>query len=176
VATGRHPGRRRTGATGGRSGAAEDARRRAAAKNLLQPLAVLAGDFRRRIRAGLRDRGHQLQPSQSAVLVHLAIDGSRPGELARRAGVSKQAMGKIVDELQAVGYVGKIPDPADGRARVIRFTDRGLELLEDSAQIIDGIWRDYAALVGERRLAALRDELDGLLLRVTQSDRAGGER
>jgi len=149
-----------------------DARKEAAAKNLLQPLALLASDFRGRIRAGLQARGHALLPSQSAVLVHLRIEGSRPSALAERAGMSKQAMGKLIDELEAVGYVEKARDPTDGRARIIRFTDRGLAMLADSAQIIEDIWRDYASLVGENRLSALRDELTGLLLRLHDGNTA----
>lgn len=147
----------------------DDARLAAARLNLLHPLSLLAGDFRARIRAGLHERGHHLRPSQSAVIVHLGIHGSRPSELAARAGMSKQAMGKLVDELEQIGYVAKMPDPVDGRARLIRFTDRGLALLADSAAIVDGIWRDYAALIGTRRLKALRDELHDLLLQVTRA-------
>jgi len=157
----------------------DDARLAAARKNLLHPLSLLAADFRGRIRAGLVERGHHLQPSQSAVLVHLGIQGSRPSELAARAGMSKQAMGKLIDELEQIGYVEKTRDPADGRARLVRFTDRGQALLADSAAIVDAIWRDYAALVGKRRLKALRNELNELLLQVTQArdaPRAGAGR
>jgi len=139
-----------------------DARIEASKKNLLQPLALLAGDFRDRIRDGLRERGHELHPGQSGIIVHLAMEGSRPSELAKRAGMTKQAMGKIVDELEVIGYVEKAADPQDGRAKIIRFTGAGLKLLADSRDIVDGIWQDYAGLIGERRLQRLREDLNDL--------------
>ena len=144
----------------------DDARVEASKKNLLLPLALLSNDFRERIRKGLKIRKHQLHPGQSSVIVHLRIGGSRPSELAEKAGMTKQAMGKIVDELQEIGYVEKAADPNDGRAKIIRFTEKGLDLLQDSGDIIDEIWRDYTELVGAKRLGILREELDGLLLKV----------
>lgn len=141
------------------SGSVDDSRRSARKKSLMHPLNFIATDFRDRVRQGLKDRGHQLQPAHSAVIIHLKLEGSRLTELAERAGVSKQAMGKMIDELEEIGYVEKASDPEDGRAKMIRFTDKGLVLLQDSGEIVDEIWSDYSAMVGEKRLLTLRDEL-----------------
>lgn len=139
-------------------------------KSLVHPLAFLANDFRERIRKGLGQRHHQLQPAQAKVLVHMEIEGSRLTDLADRAGISKQAMGKIIDELERQGYVSRVrrDGDADGRAKLIQFTRSGLKLLKDSGDIVDEVWQDYATLFGEKRLAQFRDELNELYRQVKQ--------
>lgn len=155
----------------------EDAVRRAARhKSLLHPLSRLAADFRDRIRAGLRARGHALQPAHASVLIHLKGEGRRLTELAERAGVSKQAMGKLVDELEEMELVERVPDEGDGRAKIVRFSPEGRALLRDAGEIVDHIWDEYAALVGEPRLARLRDTLNLLLERIEGIEEQGAKR
>ena len=93
------------------------------------------------------------------------IHGSRLTDLAERAGISKQAMGKIIDELENLGYVSR-DTHEDGRAKVIQFTRKGLKLLKDSGDIVDDVWQQYADLFGEKRLARFRDELQDLYVGV----------
>jgi len=144
-------------------------RRHTRSKSLLQPLRLLGTDFRDRVRAGLHARSHgALQPSHAGVIVNLDTSGTRLTELAERAGITKQAMGKLVAELEAIGYVRLAADPADGRAKIVRFSDAGLELLADSADVVDDIWEYYAALLGERRLVTLRGSLATLLARIDE--------
>ncbi|MBA4330318.1 MAG: MarR family transcriptional regulator [Polaromonas sp.] len=61
---------------------------------------------------------------------HLAVGGSRLTDLAHSAGMSKQAMGDLVDQCEAWGLVTREPDPHDKRARVVRFTASGLDWLQ----------------------------------------------
>jgi DNA-binding MarR family transcriptional regulator len=124
-------------------------------------LAFLANDFRDRIRAGLQERNHQLQPAHAKVLVHIDIHGSRLTDLAARAGISKQAMGKVIDELQFLGYVSRSTHQ-DGRAKMIQFTRKGQKLLQDAGDSVDAVWHQYAQMFGEKRLAKFRDELQSL--------------
>jgi DNA-binding MarR family transcriptional regulator len=138
-----------------------DIRHHANRKSLVHPLAFLANDFRDRIRVGLKSRNHQLQSAHAKVLVHMDIHGSRLTDLAERAGISKQAMGKIIDELEKLGYVSR-DTHEDGRAKVIQFTRKGLKLLKDSGDIVDDVWQQYARVFGEKRLVKFRDELDEL--------------
>lgn len=142
--------------------ALEAARRAARRRNLLHPLQRVGLHFRDAIRAGLRARGHTLRPAHAAVIVHLELAGTRLTELAARAGVTKQAMGKLVDELEAIGYVERRADPGDGRAKLVAFSRRGERLLRDSREIVERIWADYAALLGARRLQQLQDDLERL--------------
>lgn len=141
----------------------DDARREARRKSLLHPLQRIARDFRERMRAGLHARGHALQPAHASVIVNLSSSGNRLTEIAERAGMTKQAMGKLVDELEVMGYVDRVPDPPDGRAKRIRFSRKGLVLLRDSGEVVDEIWGEYAQLVGEPGLLRLRNTLDRLL-------------
>jgi len=150
-----------------------DIRHRANRKSLVHPLAFLASDFRERIRAGLRQRDHALQPAHAKVMVHLDLGGTRLTDLAARAGVSKQAMGKLVDELEKLGYVCR-ESHSDGRAKAIHFTSEGSKLLKDSGAIVDDVWHEYAALFGEKRLQRLRDELHEFYDTVREARKSHG--
>ncbi|WP_096696934.1 MarR family winged helix-turn-helix transcriptional regulator [Polaromonas sp. AER18D-145] len=61
---------------------------------------------------------------------HLAVSGSRLTDLAQSAGMSKQAMGDLVDQCEAWGLVTREPDPYDKRARIVMFTESGLLWLQ----------------------------------------------
>jgi DNA-binding MarR family transcriptional regulator len=127
----------------------------------------LARDFEARVRATLRARGHVgLQPSHQVVFASLGGSGARLTALAERAGMTKQAMGQLVDDLEALGYVERTPDPADGRAKIVRLTPDGRAFLDDAADVISAIWCDYAALLGEQELASLQSRLGSLLDRA----------
>ena len=79
--------------------------------------------------ANLVARG-QVGAAHIHITRHLATEGSRLTELAQRAGMSKQAMGTLVDQCEAWGMVTREPDPHDARARQLRFTDSGLAWLD----------------------------------------------
>jgi len=132
----------------------------------------LARDFERRARSTLRARGHTgLQPSHQVIFASLGPDGARLTDLAARAAMTKQAMGQLVDDLEEQGYVERIPDPADGRAKIVRLTGHGREFLEDAAEVVAAIWRDYADVLGERELARLQSRLGSLLERARDEPR-----
>ena len=141
----------------------DEARRATRRRSLLLPLQRLASDFRHRVRTGLLARGHTIQPAHANVIVHLRTAGSRSTELAERAGMTKQAMGKLVDELESMGYVERVADPADGRAKLVRFCEPGFAFLEDAGEIVAEIWERYAQQIGERRLRRLRADLVDLV-------------
>jgi len=79
--------------------------------------------------ANLVARG-QVGAAHIHITRHLATNGSRLTELARQAGMSKQAMGALVAQCEAWGMVERTPDPQDARARQLRFTATGLAWLE----------------------------------------------
>jgi DNA-binding MarR family transcriptional regulator len=82
---------------------------------------------------------------------HLAQSGSRLTDLALRAGMTKQAMGTLVDQCEAWGMVGRSHDPADGRARQVVFTDIGLAWL--------GAYRDAVAQAELEMRQAIGEEV-----------------
>src|SRR5215207_8057738 len=86
-------------------------------------------------------------------------DGLRPSELADRLQVTKQSVNDLLRDLEAGGYVVLEPDPGDGRARVVRLTDRG-RALEDAAYEGAAVAQQLIAdKLGARRFAQMRDAL-----------------
>ncbi len=86
-------------------------------------------------------------------------NGIRLTELAAKAKITKQSMGELVDQIVQRGYAERIPDPADGRARLIKMTSRGRKV----AQLVRGIVRDaekdLAKLIGADKAEELRETL-----------------
>jgi DNA-binding MarR family transcriptional regulator len=120
--------------------------------------------FERLAAAGYDD----LHPRHAAVLAYLDEDGIRATEVARLSGRHKQIVGRIVDELEELGYLERRPDPADRRAKLIFPTDRGLDEIRLSDQIIADIEARHAGEVGGRTYAQFRDVLRGVVARRTQ--------
>ncbi|MEI7762861.1 MAG: MarR family transcriptional regulator [Comamonadaceae bacterium] len=89
-----------------------------------------------------------LSASHIHITRHLALEGSRLTELAQRAGVSKQAMGKLVEQCEAWGLVGKMADPRDARARRIVFTSVGLTWLQAFGDAVAQAQDELRAAVG----------------------------
>jgi len=72
---------------------------------------------------------HQVSAAHIHITRHLSLQGSRLSELADSAAMTKQAMGDLVDQCEAWGLVQRQPDPRDARAKIIRFTESGLDWL-----------------------------------------------
>lgn len=104
--------------------------------------------------------GVRFRPAHTALLPHLDFDGVRLTELARRAGVTKQAVGPLVDDLAASGVVERIDDLGDGRAKRIRFSRRGYAALMHGLDTLRGIEASVAAVIGARRMRDLHDTLN----------------
>jgi DNA-binding MarR family transcriptional regulator len=115
------------------------------------------------VRADLADNGFaDMTPSHSALLRNLGEDGARPSELAAHAGVTRQAITKLVDELERLDLVRRDPDPDDGRGVIIRYTDRGRAGVAIARKRVLALERDYAAQVGAERWAEVRSTLETL--------------
>ena len=80
---------------------------------------------------------------------HLPLEGARLTELARWAGMSKQAMGDLVDQCAAWGLVQREPDPVDARARRIAFTASGLDWLAAFQAAVAQAEAEFQAAVGK---------------------------
>ena len=121
--------------------------------------------FSRLAEAGYDD----LHPRHAAVLAYLDEDGIRATELARLSGRHKQIIGRIVDELEQLGYVERRPDPEDRRAKLIFPTQRGLDQVRLGDQVIADIEARHAQQIGGRSYAEFRDTLRTLAARGPQS-------
>ena len=119
--------------------------------------------------ARLADAGYDdLQPRHGAVLAYLDEDGVRATELARLSGRHKQIIGRIVDELEELGYVERRPDPEDRRAKLIFPTERGLDQVRLGDEVIADIEARHAKEAGARTYAQFRDVLRAVVARRTQ--------
>ena len=100
-----------------------------------------------------------------AVLQFPGPDGVRPGTLAERAGMSKQAMNRLLQSLEGLGYVVRSDAPDGGRARIVHFTKRGRAAYSKLHAILRDIEREWSAELGPKDFAQLKE----LLFRVWES-------
>ncbi|HSM77643.1 MAG TPA: MarR family winged helix-turn-helix transcriptional regulator [Bryobacteraceae bacterium] len=129
-------------------------------------LRVPAQTVQRRIIKGLNAAGfEELRVPHMAVLQYPGPDGVRPGVLAERAGMSKQAMNQLLRSLEGLGYIVRSAAPGEGRARIVRFTKRGRAAFSKIHDILRDIEREWSAELGPKRFAQLKE----LLLRVWES-------
>lgn len=99
---------------------------------------------------------------------HVRPEGSRITELAERAQITKQSMGALVDHLEACGYVERLPDPSDGRAKIVRLTARGWELDNAAREIVRQTEEEWAAQLGNDRMAQLKQTLQDLIALIEE--------
>ncbi|HEX9720327.1 MAG TPA: MarR family winged helix-turn-helix transcriptional regulator [Ramlibacter sp.] len=90
----------------------------------------------------------QVSAAHIHITRHLTLDGSRLTDLAQRAGMSKQAMGDLVDQCEAWGLVTREPDSQDARARLVRFTPTGLAWLQAFKEAVAQAEAEFRADVG----------------------------
>ena len=111
-----------------------------------------------------------LRPAQMAIFQHIDHPpaGSRLTELAAAAQMTKQSMQELVDTLERDGFVERIPDPTDRRAKLIRLTARGWAVHERAAEVVRGLQEAWTEALGPAKmahlLALLRDLHDVLHL------------
>jgi len=128
--------------------------------NLVRLLKEFSKDFEHRVLLALHERGHTLiSPAHSAVFSNLGLGAVRVTELARRAKVTQQAMGKMLKELERIGYIARDVDGVDKRAKEIRLTLAGISLVEDSMNAVDQIRQQYAEKIGVEELDELETRL-----------------
>lgn len=126
------------------------------------PLLLFAG-FRNlidRLHAELAERGHpDLRPVYGFAMQAVGVQGASASEVGRRLGVSKQAAGKTIDRLAAIGYVERVDDPRDGRSKLVRLTPRGIDSLRQSAEIFERLRADWVRQLGADRVRVIESSL-----------------
>ena len=97
--------------------------------------------------------------AHTALFPHLDFEGIRLTDLAARVGVTKQAVGQLVDDLAALGMVERVADPTDKRAKRVRFSRRGHAALLHGIGVLRALEDELAAAVGRRRMRDLHETL-----------------
>lgn len=104
----------------------------------------------RQVLMGLAAAGFgDVRPATFTVFQHMPPEGIRLTALADAALMTKQSMGYLVDDLESLGYVERVPDPADRRAKLIRLTARGQQVDQAVREVIRQIESEWAARMGE---------------------------
>jgi DNA-binding MarR family transcriptional regulator len=110
-----------------------------------------------RVFAALAEAGYDdFTPAQARVFQRIAPEGSRLTDLAEQAQITKQSAGFLVDQLQRAGYVERVPDPTDARARLVRVAERGATAIPLAAGIVAGVEAEWTAHLGRQRTRQLR--------------------
>lgn len=113
-----------------------------------------------RVMAALAEQGFDdLTLAQARVFQRIGPDGTRLGELAEQAQVTKQTAGFLVDQLERAGYVTRTLDPEDGRARRVRITNRGAQAQAAAGEVVEQVESEWEQHLGGRRMDALREAL-----------------
>ena len=104
-----------------------------------------------------------IRPAHMAIFQNLGPEGARIGELAERAKLTNQSVGYLVDYLEEHGYVERRSDPANRRATLVCFTERGWEEADACAKILDQLDEELTTRMGAERL----EQLHALLAEAT---------
>lgn len=129
------------------------------AQLLKHPFAALVT----RLHAELAAAGFpDIRPAHGCVFQYTEPGGSRLTDLAEQAGLAKPTVLAAVDDLERLGYVERLPDQRDRRAKLVRLTARGAAAAAEGARVIAGIESDWASRLGPHRSCTLRRALEEL--------------
>jgi DNA-binding MarR family transcriptional regulator len=130
------------------------------AQNMRQLLLRASRIVNRHVVEGLQARGYaELRSTHTTLLSNMSLAGGSVSQAAERAGISKQAMGRLALDLESAGYLRVISDSKDARVRKLELTETGQRLMLDSLNVMADLERRYAKLIGPD---TLRATLDGL--------------
>jgi DNA-binding MarR family transcriptional regulator len=116
--------------------------------------------FQERALALVNRNGYpDMRIAHMAVTRHIDLAGTRVADLAVRAGVTKQSMGEMIEQLEAMGFVTRTADNEDKRAKIVKFTASGRKLLDVIRKAVAACERDLSARVGNRAVGELRSAL-----------------
>src|SRR5215203_3465066 len=121
---------------------------------------TLFGEFRRELD---QSRFKDIRPTHGCVFRYVRGQGLRLTEIAERANMTKQSIGEIVDDLAARGYVKRIPDPNERRAKLICLTEQGEEAQDFGLGLFAKVEKRWAERYGVERIAQLRELLEEIV-------------
>jgi DNA-binding MarR family transcriptional regulator len=111
----------------------------------------------------LAERGHGvLRPSHGAVFQYLDDTGTTVSVLAERAQMTKQAMAELVRHLETHGYIVRVPDPSDRRAKLVQPTERGREVFAIAQELVPEIEARIRRVIGADRARELWNDLEAI--------------
>lgn len=97
------------------------------------------------------------------LLPHISLEGTRLTDLASKVGVTKQAVSKLVSEFVDQGLLELVPDPGDGRAKLVRFTPKGVDAIRHGLSVLASVEAEVRERIGKTHMRALHDGLAAML-------------
>lgn len=107
------------------------------------------------VAAGIDD----ISPAQARIAARVGPDGTRVSDLAAQARVTKQSAAALVEQLEEAGYLERVPDPTDGRARLVRLTSRADPVIAAAGVEIARVMAEWSDHVGAARLEQMHQVL-----------------
>lgn len=113
--------------------------------------------------------------ARGRLLPYIDVDGTRSIDLARRMGVTKQAVARMIKELEEEGLLMREADDADGRAALVRFTEAGLDYMTQMHRCITQVERDYERQFGQEQMKIVRETLGAIAYASEDASEAEGD-
>lgn len=116
--------------------------------------------FNTRMMQKMHEIGYEdLTQFQAEILSYIELDGTRVKSLTLKTGTTKQAIGEVISQLAASGYIQKISDPSDKRVQLLRFTKKGEQFLFDEHRLKAEIEQEYMAILGRNEFESMQKNL-----------------
>ncbi|MBS0031688.1 MarR family winged helix-turn-helix transcriptional regulator [Chitinophaga sp. 22321] len=133
------------------------------ADSLARLINLFKKDIDLRITQKLQDRGYtNFKLGDMVLLVHIDPQGTINNDLARKARISKQAMSKVVKNLEAENFIGTRKHDTDNRASIIFLTEKGKEFMINAYEAVDEVQALYEDIIGPEALTSLKTILKQL--------------
>jgi len=114
------------------------------------------------------ERGHtQIRQAHDPVFATLPQEGARASDMAARAGITKQSMGEAIRDMVGLGLLEMTEDPDDRRAKLVRFTDAGLEVAQDGKRYMRVLEQQWIDKFGKQEYETAREVLEGIVEMMT---------
>lgn len=123
---------------------------------------IAARALEQRVYAAVRAAGFEVTLAQARLAARIGPHGNRLTELAESGQVTKQTAGFLVDQLEHLGYVERVPDPVDKRARLVLMAERGRQVQAVARQVERDVHAEWTRHLGARDMARLHDILTRL--------------
>jgi DNA-binding MarR family transcriptional regulator len=128
-----------------------------------------------RVLTRLAEHGHGVvRSAHGAVFQYLDDTGTTVSALAERAQMTKQAMAELVRHLETHGYVRRVPDPADRRAKLVVPTERGHDVIAIAQDLVPELEHEVGEILGAERVRDLRADLEAIR-RAIPAGRSDGQ-
>jgi DNA-binding MarR family transcriptional regulator len=115
-----------------------------------------------RVLGALAEAGYDITLAQARLFQRIAPGGSRLTDLAEQAQITKQSAGFLVEALEKAGYVRRVPDPTDARARLVQIAPRGQRGVDAARQVVEDVVAEWTRHLGAERMRALTEALVSL--------------